>query len=550
MAYKVVTVEEMRAIEKAGDAGGLPFAQMMENAGRAAAERVKALLQEAGGTSPAVTILVGPGNNGGDGLVTGRILAEETGALVRFYLAQPRGDDDPIFQPIRERGLFVADAENDQRFRVLTNLVASSTIVVDALYGIGTKPPLRPEAAKLLRAVRQGLTEADTPEPVAYVLLDQLVPQPRTRRPYLFAIDCPSGLDCDTGELDGAALHADETITFIAAKPGLLTFPGAGAVGHLTISGIGFPPNIAELKNTKRAVMSAEDALDLLPARPADANKGTFGKALIVGGSAAYTGAPFMAAQAAYTVGAGLITIAAPRKAQEAIGTALAEAIWQVFDEANSEHLVESAADTLAKRLIEVDAALIGIGVGQAQATATLLQTLFAHEQREQFAPLVVDADALNLLANMPDSAGSLPPNSIITPHPGEMARLTKTDVETVQKNRWQLALDKAAEWRCIVVLKGAHTLVASPDGEVWAIPFKTSALAKAGTGDVLGGMITGLLAQKLKPFDAARLGVYLHGAAGVAASKAKQSVRVVLATDVMEALGNVFATLEGERSR
>ncbi|MCC6801512.1 MAG: NAD(P)H-hydrate dehydratase [Anaerolineae bacterium] len=560
---KVVSVEAMRKIEAAADASGISYAEMMENAGEAVALRVIAILAQLPDPSEArVTLLIGPGNNGGDGLVAGRVIAEQIGALVRFYLLTRRPDDDPHMKAIEERGLFVAHAEDDQRFRVLTNMVASAHVVVDALFGIGLTLPLRDNAAKLLRAAKQALDEGDETGAGRPIQLASPAPRPATH-PYVIAVDCPSGLDCDTGKLDKNALNADETVTFIAAKPGLFTFPGAAAVGALTITSAGVPGSTEGLKEAQHSVVDPASVRALLPARPADGNKGTFGKVLILGGSANYVGAPGMAARAAYRSGVGLVAVGAPEPTVAALAGHLLETIWLLFPHEMGA-LSADAAPYVREEAAKYSALLVGPGWGREKTTRELLLKLLDDEttrpmrrvigfsvsadaekpEAGSLPPLVIDADGLNLLSEIDEWWTHLPAGTILTPHPGEMARLAGTDVQDVQSRRWEIAEEKAKAWNVVLVLKGAHTLVAAPDGRVAALPFKTSALAHAGTGDVLAGLTAGMLAQGLSPFDAAVAAGYVHGLAGERAAFRLGSERSVLAGDVIEAIPDAFRVL------
>lgn len=563
---KVVSSELMRKIESAADAGGYSYADMMQAAGRAAADRARELLaQLPEGTQAGVTVLVGPGNNGGDGLVAGLLLAQETGALVRFYLLQRR--DDPVFKPVREAGLFVAHAEDDQRYRVLSNMVASANIVIDALFGIGFKPPFRDEVVKIMRAVRAALNENGEREEPERITPTQAGTAAKPMRPFILAIDVPSGLDADTGALDPNTLHADETVTFIAPKPGLLTFPGAAAVGALTIAPIGIPGNLPELRESKYAVLTVDAAREKLPARPADANKGTFGKTLIAAGSVNYTGAPALSARSAYRAGTGLVTVAAPIPVVEALAAANLETTWLLLPH-DMGVIASDAAALVRKEAANYDALLIGPGMGREKTTREFLVSLLSGaakvatkarplgfaarpsdapaDEELKLPPLVIDADGLNLLSELENWPSLLPAGTILTPHPGEMGRLAGIDTADVQARRWQIAAEKAAEWNVILLLKGAHTLIANPSGEVVALPFKTPALATAGTGDVLAGMIAGLLAQGMKPFDAALLGGCWHALAGEQAALKRGTARGVVAGDVLDAIGAAALVLGG----
>lgn len=537
---KIISVENMRKIEAASDAAGNTYDMMMQSAGRAAALRVLQYIR--GHDHAQVTVLVGPGNNGGDGLVAGRVIAEESSALVRFYLLHKRDPEDPNLKAAHDAGLLVVDAEDDQRYRVLHHMIASSHVLVDGLFGIGLSLPLRSNAVKLLRQIRAALSEiAAEPEPTS--VIDPATPQLKPRnRPYIIAVDCPSGLQTDTGEMDDHTLFADETVTFIAAKPGLLTFPGAEAVGRLFVAPIEIPPDLPELKRENRVLADAGMIRPLLPVRSPNAHKGSTGRALIAAGSRHYFGAPALAAAAAYRSGAGLVTIAAPPVIIRTLAANLHEPTWLPLAD-SGDMPGPQAADILLAEVAKSKAWLAGPGWGTAEETRSLFTTLLDHLNADT-PPLVIDADGLNLLAETETWWERLPQNTILTPHPGEMARLTQSSTGEVQANRWMLASEKAKAWGVIVVLKGAHTLVAEPDGRLTALPFKTDALATAGTGDVLAGIIVGLLAQGMEPYNAAVTGTYLHGMAGVIAAEQAGSSRSVIAGDIITALGAAYKQL------
>ncbi|HEX2908404.1 MAG TPA: NAD(P)H-hydrate dehydratase [Phototrophicaceae bacterium] len=568
---RVLTVEQMRAVEAAADAAGLSYDTMMQNAGRTVAHLV---LKRIGPQPEArVTVLVGPGNNGGDGLVAGRIIAQESSAQVRFYLLKPRDDKDANFKAVQEAGLFMALADDDKGFRVLRNMVASADVVIDALFGIGVHLPVQGEAGKVLRSVRQALNETSLPGYGEGYVITPTVPEtsPRLVRPYVVAVDCPSGLESDTGEVDANTIPADETVTFIAAKPGLLRFPGAGLVGELHVATIGVPEDLPQMPAGAPVLADAGLVRALLPERSNNSNKGTFGKALIVAGSVNYVGAAGLSAQAAYRIGAGLVTVGAPGPVVAALCGQILEPTWLLLPH-DLGVLAEGAAPLIREELGRYNALLLGPGWGRESATRAMLLKLFekaaegqpakraigfsfgaaaktAENQtgEVQFPPLVLDADGLNLLSEVDNWWSLLPANTVITPHPGEMARLAKLEISQVQAQRFELAKQKAAEWNVVLLLKGAHTLVAEPGGRVVVLPFKTDALATAGTGDVLAGAIAGLLAQGLTPFDAAVVGAYLHGLAGMQAATGWGSTRSVVAGDVLEALGGTFWLLEAD---
>ncbi len=529
----IYTVAQIRQLETEANAAGMSYDAMIENAGQLLAQRIQTVL--AGKSDGRATFLIGGGNNGGDGLVAARLLAQ-AGITVRGYLLKPRPDDDPLLVAARAANVFMALADHDRDWHVLRNMVASADVVVDALFGIGVRLPLEAQAARLLRLTHQALNEASHPESEGLHLTDPTLPQPRPRtRPYVIAVDCPSGLNCDTGAMDAATLTADETLTFIGAKPGLFQFPGAEKVGQLMIANIGLPPALPTQQVSVPTLIDADWVRDHLPPRRPDANKGSFGKVLIAAGSERYFGAAGLSARAAALSGAGLVSVAAQPLVIQALAGHLLEVTWVP--------LAESPA--LSQELAGRDALLLGPGWGQSAATQLLLsQTLQYVRESQPTLPVILDADALNLLAAMNDWYELLPPHTILTPHPGEMSRLTGLPIADIQANRWQIAQEKAAEWGCVVLLKGAHTLIAAPDGQLAVLPFKNPVLATAGSGDVLAGVIVSLLAQGMKPFEAACAAGYVHGLTGEIVAKRLQGSRGNSARDILEALSASFSRI------
>jgi len=320
------------------------------------------------------------------------------------------------------------------------------------------------------------------------------------------AVDCPSGLNCDTGELDTLALPADLTVTFAGPKRGHFIFPGASACGELVVADIDIPPDLPIVAEIPVQVMTGNDARAMMGERPLNGHKGTFGTALIAAGSYRYWGAPFLAAKAAYRVGAGLVALAVPQAIRATIAGQIPEATFplipdqQMFSVASVPVLQETKANSL----------LIGPGMDHAN---DFLTDLLA--KKETLPPLIIDADGLNVLAKIPNWAEQLPDRTILTPHPGEMARLTNISLtELKEMDRVTVAQEQAQKWGCIVLLKGAYTVVANPDGRITIIPFANPALAVGGSGDVLSGVIAGLLAQGTNTYEAACLGAYLHASA------------------------------------
>jgi NAD(P)H-hydrate epimerase len=561
---KIVTVEEMRGIEQSADAGGLSYQTMMENAGRAVAE---AIGQWTAMRGHRVLVLVGPGNNGGDGLVAAHYL-HEMGADVACYVWKRRARDDENLDRVVEDQVPLVWMKDDGDLAKLRANVAEAEVVVDALLGTGASRPIKGALKVLLDTVKEVLEElAGAPPPA---LVSPAWPSVPPDPPFVVAIDLPSGLNADTGDLDPSALPADLTVTFACPKRGQFLFPGTGAVGQLVVADIGVPEELTAQIDLE--LITAETVRGLLPPRPLHAHKGTFGKAMIVAGSVNYTGAPALAAAAATRVGAGLVTLAPPRVLHGTLAAAVTEPTFLLLPH-DMGVLAPAGVKILAEKLPGYRALLIGPGLTTEKPTAEFVEAFFEQAgeeqprrrgslgflgsatgeleeqgERERFElpPLVVDADALNILAGFEKWWERVPANSILTPHPGEMARLMdqEADRDAIQADRWGTARRMAKAWNQVVALKGAFTVVAAPDGRVDVSPFANPGLASGGTGDVLAGAIVGLLAQGLAPFDAAVAGVYLHGLAGELV-RAELGNAGMVASDLLPALPDAISLLK-----
>lgn len=511
---KLVTAAQMRELEQAAVAAGSSEAQLMEEAGLAVAQEGWMLLGTLEGRR--IVVLAGPGNNGGDGLVAARHLAD-WGAELLVYL--PKGHrHKERFEELEQRQIPIVDGSADPTLPELGGLLASADLVIDALLGIGQKRPL----------------EAD--EPVGVALAKLAVARSGYQPPKLIAVDLPTGVNADSGAVDSLAVEPDMTVTFGLPKVGMYQAPASTVLGKVQVIDIGIPKAAQEA--VKLELLTTRWVRTNLPSRPDDANKGTFGKVLVVGGSRRYIGAVQLAGAAAYRAGAGLVTIATPETVVDRVAGALAEATWLPQPAGEDGGLQGETAKTLRNEWPNFRAAVIGPGLGDTPETrAFIWATLPDLADLERGA--VLDADALNTLASMADASERVPTNAVLTPHPGELARLMATTVADVQARRLEIAGEAAAKFGCTVVLKGAHSVIAGADGRVSLSPFANPLLATAGSGDVLAGMIGGYLAQGVEPFEAACLGVYLHGAAGEVLRE-EMGVAGLLAGEIARALPKV----------
>ena len=515
---KIVTSSQMREIEQRSEAAGVSTDALMERAGLEAARRVRHHMGHLSGVP--VLVLVGPGNNGGDGLVAARRL-HQWGARVTVALCARRREPDPKADRLRSAGVTIMEASDEDGVRCLREPLSRCHTVVDAVLGTGRSRPIEGALREAMLALRSE----------------------RERRPdlRLFALDVPSGLDADTGGVDEVCSSADVTVAFGYPKIGLYAYPGADNVGKVEVVDIGLPPGLDD--DVKLRLMTAGWVGGLLPSRPSDAHKGSFGKTLVVAGSQNYAGAASLAAGGAMRVGAGLVTVAAPERLQASILSRSPEPTYLPLPESG-----EESARIVLEAAPGYDAVLIGCGLGQAPGTVSMVRALLLSGGLER--PLVIDADGLNALASLDeDWAHRVSGPAVLTPHAGEMARLLGRSIGEIQGARLTTALDSAAAWGHVVVLKGAHTIVASPDGDGAVSPFANPGLATAGTGDVLAGAIGGLLSQGVAPYEAAVLGVYLHGAAGERVTR-RIGTAGLAASDLLPELPMAIRELRGTASR
>lgn len=503
----LVTAAEMREMDRITiEELGVPSVTLMETAGRTVADEAAAMCRPGG----RVAIVCGAGGNGGDGFVAARLLRER-GFDARVLLAagRPRagGDAAHHLERLERAGGPIADLAGRE------DDVLGADLVVDALLGTG-----------LENAVRE-------PHAGAIALMN------RAAAPRL-AVDVPSGLDSDTGRPLGAAVRADATVTFAFAKVGLVGSPGFEWAGRVRVVDIGIPAHLAERLGVKVSLLDERAARALVPRRARGGHKGAFGHLLVVAGSPGRTGAALLAAQGGLRGGAGLVTLAVP----PAIRAAAEGRVWEAM---TAELDLERPREDALAELIRLAAGKRAIAWGPGMPTAPAAGEVLRAALRVLDAPLVLDADALNHLARDTSVLGSARPPLVLTPHPGEAARLLGASTEEIQGDRLGAARRLAAETRAVVVLKGARTVIATPEGRAALNPTGNPGMGTGGAGDVLCGVVGALLAQGLAPFDAACLAAYAHGRAGDLAAAARGEIGLV-ARDVAEHLPAAFRELLG----
>jgi NAD(P)H-hydrate epimerase len=482
---KLATAAQMRELDRrAIEEAGIPSLVLMENAGRATYQILRREFPRLAGP---VMVLAGRGNNGGDGFVVARYLANAGMPVEVFLLGsrdQVQGDARVNLEILAHQGVEVVEVVDESRLNPVAHRLAWAGLMVDALLGTGLNSPVTGLMAALIERVNH-------------------------LRPPVLAVDMPSGLSTDTGEVMGAAVRAEVTATYGWPKIGQIVPSGRDCVGRLWQVDIGIPPVLAH--NLTVELVEAEEMRRLLPPRPFGSHKGAFGHLAVLAGSEGKTGAAALTAEGGLRAGAGLVTLGIPASLNDILEVKLTEAMTLPLPEAEGNRALGIKALPVIREFLEgKTAAALGPGLGTHKETMEVVRRI----ARDLTLPLVMDADGVNALAPAPDWLKDAPGPRILTPHPGEMARLTGLSVKEIQADRLKAARKAAARYSAIVVLKGAQTVVADPEGRVSINPTGSPALASGGTGDVLTGLIGGFLAQRMTPWDAARLGVYLHGLA------------------------------------
>lgn len=485
---KLVTAKEMKALDvQAQNDYAMPGILLMDNAAQAVAEAVHEALTALEGER--VVIFCGGGNNGGDGLGAARWL-QSYGVSVRAFivgtaLEAVQGDAALELAMFTKAGGRVEALSTEDDW-VLAELAASKAdVLVDALLGTGFHGELEGD---ILRACE---------------LLNK-------SEKYILAVDVPTGVNADNGAVSENAVRADHTVTMALVKTGLLLYPGREYCGDIELADISMPVKLVEEYKSDKYRLTDEIVRELLPLRKANAHKGDAGRVVICAGSPGYTGAAALASDAAVKAGAGLVSLYTPLSSRDVLAIKLTEVMVHGLLERMPGILGGGAASDVASSAEAADVLAIGPGLGTSESTQEAVRTIL----QKITTPVVIDADALTALAGHTEILAAMQAQKVLTPHPGEMARLTGLEIAEIEADRINIAKKYAEQWQAIVVLKGAPTVIGCPNGTVYVNSTGNSSLATGGSGDVLTGIIAGLAAQEISLQEAAICGVYLHGLA------------------------------------
>lgn len=506
---KVVTPKQMNQIDKICiDHFGIPGVVLMENAALIVVEEIITFLGNVSGKR--VLVIAGKGNNGGDAFAVSRHLYNK-GALVSLFITASKNDitgDGAINLSIAEKsGIEPIEVVKEQSIDKIKTEMEKADLIVDGMLGTGLKGEITGILAEIIRLVNcSGVP--------------------------VFSIDIPSGINGETGKVMGTCIKATRTISFGLPKVGLLVHPGCEFTGQLIIADIGIPQKAINSINIKLNTIQDSYVSQVLPVRLPDTHKGSYGKIFIIGGSLGMTGAGYLAAAGALRVGGGLVCLGIPSTLVCKSYPGILEVISIPLEDRKSGYLSKDSISVILGQMKTMTVTAIGPGLSTREDVHEVVFSVIENSD----IPLIIDADGLNVLACDIDVLKKLRVPAVITPHPGEMARLAGISIREVQNNRIEIAQEFASNWKVITVLKGAKTIVALPGGEIYINPTGNSGMATAGSGDVLTGVISGLIGQGMRPEEAAISGVYLHGLAGDRVAEVK-GVYGLNARDIVEEL-------------
>lgn len=485
---KLVTAKEMKALDvQAQNDYAMPGILLMDNAAQAVAEAVHEALTALEGER--VVIFCGSGNNGGDGLGAARWL-QSYGVSVRAFVVGAaldvvQGDAAVELAMFTKAGGRVEELSTEDDW-VLAELAASKAdVLVDALLGTGFHGELEGDVLRACELLNKS-------------------------EKYILAVDIPTGVNADNGAVSENAVRADHTVTMALVKTGLLLYPGREYCGDIELADISMPVKLVEEYQSDKYRLTDEIVRELLPLRKANAHKGDAGRVVICAGSPGYTGAAALASDAAVKAGAGLVSLYTPLSSRDVLAIKLTEVMVHGLLERMPGILGGGAASDVASSAEAADVLAIGPGLGTSESTQEAVRTIL----QKITTPVVIDADALTALAGHTEILAAMQAQKVLTPHPGEMARLTGLEIAEIEADRINIAKKYAEQWQAIVVLKGAPTVIGCPNGTVYVNSTGNSSLATGGSGDVLTGIIAGLAAQEISLQEAAICGVYLHGLA------------------------------------
>lgn len=518
----VVTPDEMKTIDRTAiDEFGIPGIVLMENAALGVIREIAKILGDIPGKT--AVILAGKGNNGGDAFAVARHLYN-MGAIVSVHvlakLTDIKDDAKTNLDILLKMGIEVKEVIEDRQIDEIKESLKFGNIVVDGLLGTGLKGGVRGVMAGVIDAVNSSCV------PVV-------------------AVDIPSGVNGETGEVTTTCIKAKTTVTFGFPKIGHLVHPGCEYVGNLVTVDIGIPRQAVKETEVKKHLIDSSLVSELMPKREPNSNKGTYGKVLVVAGSRGMTGAACLTAEAALRAGAGLVYMAAPVSLLPIYAGAIVEALTIPLEDENKGYITKESIHNILVQLENVDVAAVGPGLSAGDDAKEVVYNIIKGSK----VPIVLDADGINLLAKDLSILKELKAQLVITPHPGEMARLLGVTVKEVQQDRLNIARSFSKEWGVITVLKGSRTVIASPEGEIYINATGNAGMATGGSGDVLTGIIASLIGQGLKPLDAAIAGVYLHGVSGDNIAK-RIGQHGLIAGDLVEEIPKAIMDIIGSRDQ
>jgi NAD(P)H-hydrate epimerase len=465
-----------------------------------------------------ISILAGPGNNGGDGLVVARHLFNN-GIIPEVYLISQKekvkGDAGINLRIAEKIGIIIHEVSSEKIWNRLKEKISNSTIIIDAIFGTGLTRPAEGIYKRIIEDVNK-------------------IPA------FKVAVDIPSGLSSDTYQLIGPCVRADLTVTLGAPKIAHIFPPAEEYIGELIIADISIPPFLFQNKNFKLELIEKEKIITCFRPRKKDTHKGTYGHLFILAGSLGKTGAAIMAGKSALKIGAGLVTIGTPESCLPIIARSMMELMTEPLPETKEKTLSDRALKRILVLLENKDAVIIGPGISTHPSTSKLICDLI----RNINIPMVIDADGLNILASNPEVLKNLKNETVLTPHPGEFARLLKKTTKEILGNKIEYARNFANEYGVYLVLKGYRTLIATPEGNVFVNPTGNPGMATAGSGDVLSGILGGLIVQHKDFLEAILAGIYLHGLSGDIAIP-KIGERSLVAGDLIKYLSKAVKSLE-----